>query len=134
MSNFWYDILTMKTSTFRYVLLSVFAVSLLVLGYLFYLTVTMRPAAVVSPAETQPSVPSTAAVKPAADIAGEQGITSDTTVDAPLVGGDRDAHGCIGSAGYSWCEAKQKCLRPWEEACTASTAGGGAAGTSGLPN
>lgn len=35
-----------------------------------------------------------------------------------LVGGDRDAHGCIGSAGYSWCEAKQKCLRIWEENCT----------------
>jgi len=35
----------------------------------------------------------------------------------PLVGGDRDAHGCIGSAGYQWCEAKAKCLRIWEEPC-----------------
>ncbi len=35
----------------------------------------------------------------------------------PIVGGDRDEHGCIGSAGYSWCEAKQKCLRVWEEQC-----------------
>ena len=35
----------------------------------------------------------------------------------PIVGGDKDAHGCIGSAGYSWCGVKQKCLRPWEEAC-----------------
>ncbi|MDD5072056.1 MAG: hypothetical protein PHQ42_04985, partial [Patescibacteria group bacterium] len=34
-----------------------------------------------------------------------------------LLGGDRDEHGCIGSAGYSWCEAKQKCLRMWEEKC-----------------
>ena len=34
-----------------------------------------------------------------------------------MVGNDRDEHGCIGSAGYSWCEIKQKCLRPWEEAC-----------------
>lgn len=34
-----------------------------------------------------------------------------------LIGGDKDAHGCIGSAGYSWCEAKQKCLRVWEEDC-----------------
>ncbi|KFG98555.1 hypothetical protein GQ56_0103325 [Burkholderia paludis] len=32
----------------------------------------------------------------------------------PVVGGDRDAHGCIGSAGYSWCEATQQCERPWE--------------------
>ncbi len=37
------------------------------------------------------------------------------TSDATLVGGDRDEHGCIGSAGYSWCEAKSECLRPWED-------------------
>lgn len=36
-----------------------------------------------------------------------------------LVGNDRDEHGCIPSAGYSWCEAKQRCIRPWEENCTA---------------
>jgi len=35
----------------------------------------------------------------------------------PIVGNDSDAHGCKASAGYSWCEAKQKCLRPFEEAC-----------------
>ena len=35
----------------------------------------------------------------------------------PIVGNDRDSHGCIGSAGYSWCEIKQKCLRSWEEKC-----------------
>lgn len=35
-----------------------------------------------------------------------------------IVGGDKDVHGCIGSAGYSWCEAKQKCLRVWEEDCS----------------
>ena len=34
------------------------------------------------------------------------------------VGADRDEHGCILSAGYSWCEARQTCLRPWEEYCT----------------
>lgn len=42
----------------------------------------------------------------------------------PVVGGDKDAHDCIGSAGYTWCEAKQKCLRVWEEKCeTDQTAG-----------
>lgn len=35
-----------------------------------------------------------------------------------IVGGDKDEHGCIGSAGYSWCEEKQKCLRGWEESCS----------------
>ena len=39
------------------------------------------------------------------------------TNDQPQVGNDKDVHGCIGSAGYSWCEAKQKCLRIWEEPC-----------------
>lgn len=29
-------------------------------------------------------------------------------------GADRDAHGCIGSAGYAWCAATQRCERPWE--------------------
>lgn len=28
---------------------------------------------------------------------------------------DRDEHGCIGSAGYSWSETKNKCVRAWEE-------------------
>lgn len=35
----------------------------------------------------------------------------------PVVGGDKDSHGCIGSAGYTWCAPKQKCLRTWEEKC-----------------
>ena len=38
-----------------------------------------------------------------------------------LVGGDKDKYGCIGSAGYTWCEGKSKCLRPfedeWDETC-----------------
>lgn len=34
-----------------------------------------------------------------------------------IVGGDSDEHGCIGSAGYTWCETKQKCLQTWEEEC-----------------
>lgn len=38
-------------------------------------------------------------------------------IDEPIVGGDKDEHGCIGSAGYTWCESKQKCLRSWEEDC-----------------
>lgn len=33
----------------------------------------------------------------------------------PLVGGDRDAHGCIGSAGYSWDASVGQCVRPWEQ-------------------
>jgi hypothetical protein len=34
-----------------------------------------------------------------------------------IVGGDRDVNGCIGSAGYTWCAVKNKCIRPFEESC-----------------
>lgn len=37
--------------------------------------------------------------------------------DSNIVGADRDEHGCIGSAGYRWCEGDEKCFRPWEEVC-----------------
>lgn len=44
--------------------------------------------------------------------------TSEATPNlSPLVGGDKDEYGCIGSAGYSWCEAKKKCIRVFEEDC-----------------
>ena len=31
----------------------------------------------------------------------------------------KDAQGCISSAGYEWCGALKKCIRPSEENCTA---------------
>jgi hypothetical protein len=34
-----------------------------------------------------------------------------------IVGGDADQHGCLASAGYMWCQQKQKCLRVFEEFC-----------------
>jgi len=34
-----------------------------------------------------------------------------------LIGGDKDAYGCIPSAGYSWCATKNRCIRNWEELC-----------------
>ncbi|AOJ36193.1 hypothetical protein [Burkholderia metallica] len=39
---------------------------------------------------------------------------SSASAAAPMVGGDRDEHGCIPSAGYAWCEQTQQCERPWE--------------------
>ena len=30
------------------------------------------------------------------------------------IGADKDAHGCIGSAGYKWCAKTKQCERPWE--------------------
>ena len=33
----------------------------------------------------------------------------------PMGGFDSDDHGGCKSCGFSWCEAKRKCVRPWEE-------------------
>jgi len=39
---------------------------------------------------------------------------TDTQDDPHIVGADRDLHGCIRSAGYSWCARTEQCERPWE--------------------
>lgn len=38
-----------------------------------------------------------------------------TTPREPLVGADRDEHGCIGSAGYQWSALAGKCVRLFEQ-------------------
>lgn len=43
----------------------------------------------------------------------EEGVGQQTT--APLVGADRDEHGCIASAGYTYSVVRQECIRVWEE-------------------
>ncbi|MFA6511946.1 MAG: hypothetical protein WCV86_02385 [Patescibacteria group bacterium] len=55
------------------------------------------------------------------DAAAPAQVIANGNTNTGLLGGDSDEHGCIGSAGYSWCEAKQKCLRIWEEDCTTTT-------------
>ncbi len=42
---------------------------------------------------------------------------------SPVPGPEKDSHGCNASAGYSWCEAKQKCIQPSGENCTAMIVG-----------
>lgn len=42
------------------------------------------------------------------------GCSTQTSPPVHAVGGDRDAHGCIGSAGYAWCAGTGQCERPWE--------------------
>ncbi|MFW6312031.1 MAG: eight-cysteine-cluster domain-containing protein [Nanoarchaeota archaeon] len=43
---------------------------------------------------------------------------SSCAITGRQIGGETDEHGCFIGAGYSWCEAKQKCIRVWEENCT----------------
>lgn len=38
-----------------------------------------------------------------------------TTAYAQQLGSDRDAHGCIPSAGYTWSEAQKDCIRLFEK-------------------
>lgn len=53
-------------------------------------------------------------------MAGNAGATAVTegecgaTTKPPIVGGDRDSHGCIPSAGYVWNPTLNQCARPWE--------------------
>jgi hypothetical protein len=51
-------------------------------------------------------------VAPATHAAGSDGPT--------VTSGDQDAHGCIESAGYSWCAKEKDCVRPWELASSKS--------------
>jgi len=48
-------------------------------------------------------------------------VSRTVPIHEQLIGGQKDAGGCLVGAGYSWCEAKQKCLRTWEEPCSASS-------------
>lgn len=41
-------------------------------------------------------------------------------IQGRTIGGQKDSHGCLIAAGYSWCEAKNTCIRQWEEYCTAA--------------
>jgi len=49
------------------------------------------------------------------------------------VGCDRDENGCIPSAGYSWCDLKKECIRPWETSCEESEVPTAAPILSGVP-
>lgn len=40
--------------------------------------------------------------------------SSETKAEAPLVGGEKDEHGCLTSAGYTWSEIRKDCIRLFE--------------------
>jgi len=44
----------------------------------------------------------------------EAPTTPPANVEIPMVGGDQDAHGCKGSAGYTWSVVKNECIRIFE--------------------
>lgn len=45
----------------------------------------------------------------------ETKVSEETTpTEKNVVGNDKDEHGCIGSAGYTWSELRQECIRTFE--------------------
>lgn len=51
-------------------------------------------------------------------------VESATLHPQQLLGGDRDSHGCIDSAGYTWCEVRKECIRLWEKGIRMESADG----------
>jgi len=51
-----------------------------------------------------------------------------------FIGGERDENGCLGSAGYTWCEKQKTCVRQWmlegewDDECTTSSSMDSASG------
>ena len=41
--------------------------------------------------------------------------TSERKEKESVVGSDKDEHGCIASAGYTWSEVQKDCIRLWEK-------------------
>ena len=41
-------------------------------------------------------------------------VKTEKLPEVPMVGGDSDAHGCKGSAGYTWSVVKNECIRIFE--------------------
>jgi heat shock protein HslJ len=45
-------------------------------------------------------------------------------IEIKPIGGEKDSHGCLIAAGYSWDTSTQSCVRPWEQATTTRPIGG----------
>lgn len=41
--------------------------------------------------------------------------SNQTTDSLTRIGGDKDKHGCLTSAGYTWSQLRSDCIRPFEE-------------------
>lgn len=39
---------------------------------------------------------------------------TDSKTETPVIGGEKDKHGCLTSAGYAWSEIRKDCIRLFE--------------------
>ena len=49
-------------------------------------------------------------------INGDEKLDENATIDPEPVGGQKDEHGCLVPAGYTWSALKQECVRIFEAA------------------
>lgn len=49
---------------------------------------------------------------------GQKDTSNDSSSSLPPIGGVKDKHGCLVSAGYTWSKIKEDCIRPWEGTIT----------------
>jgi hypothetical protein len=74
-----------------------------------------------SPTVTPPDDPTDApTVSPTVSPTDSPSPTEKPSCGEGEVGCDRDEYGCIPSAGYSWCDLKKECIKPWETPCEES--------------
>lgn len=48
----------------------------------------------------------------------QKDTSNDSSSSLPPIGGVKDEHGCLVSAGYAWSKIKEECIRPWEGTIT----------------
>lgn len=69
------------------------------------------------PANNSTACTAEAKICPDGSAVGRTGPNCDFAPCPQIVGNDSDIHGCKASAGYSWCDYLQTCVRPWETPC-----------------
>lgn len=73
-----------------------------------------------SPTETTASEPTSASVPASENSSAANAADASMSSSMPLPGSDRDAHGCIASAGFIWCTKENSCVKPWDYAAGVS--------------
>lgn len=54
---------------------------------------------------------------------GKQAEVTGSAADSVVVGNDKDEHGCMTSAGYTWSEVQKDCIRLWEKGVRMTSVG-----------
>jgi len=93
---------------------------IILLAGIIYLIMSKQKEAIICTMEYAPVCGTDNVIYSNTCMAESQGIEIAYSGECHVLGGDKDEHGCIATAGYTWCDSKQKCLRLWEEKCTGS--------------